>query len=341
MKPAETSRKSGACAASRASRFLRRWGVLGAVLLAALSGGPWAAAQTPPSPTAEAELPPIWGAVEALLDADDDDWLAALNELRTDPARARTDLLRLLDPEAEAHPRRWHLIHHLLEFGREQDIPRLLALLNEETTPQERRVIVGTVRGLYGPLRELPPPPVLINNLTFLQSRLPAPFESGLAGKFVLRPQVFTAYHERGLSPPLIAKMERFKGRRYDTLRDVADAVRPSFGRREWNENWRELLAPVSVMPARVVLEGVLRLDVYNPNERPLLLEAEFDAWHGQFEAQPATQFLYILPGQSASRDFRVRLIGQAERPPVRVDLRLRESGGQRFHFNQHIAISY
>ena len=317
----------------------RRWGFLGAVLGVGLLAGvcvtPVAIAQAP------AELPPVWGAVEALLDADDDDWLVALKELRRDPARARTDMLRMLDPEATAHPRRWHLIHHLLEFGREQDIPHLLALLDEETPAQERRVIAGTVRGLYGPLRETPPPPVLINNLTFLQSRPSVPYEPELAGRFVLRPRVFAAYHERGLSPRLIAKMERFRGRRYDTLRDVADAVRPSFGRREWNEHWRDLLAPVSAMPARVLLEGVLRLDIFNPNQRPLLLEAEFDAWYGSFEGQPDTQFLYILPGQSASRDFRVSLIGRAAQPPVRVDLRLRESGGRRFHLNQHIAINY
>lgn len=345
MKPAETSRKTAPVVPRPGGRGWGRRRLLGAILavglLAGLHGAPWAAAQAPAGQPAEAELPPVWGAVEALLGADDSDWLVALNALRTDPARARADMLRLLAPEAEAGPRRWHLVHHLLEFGREQDIPQLLLLLGEETTPLERRVIAGTVRGLYGPLRETPPPPVLINNLTFLQSRPPVPYEPALAGKFVLRPGVFAAYHERGLDPKLILKMERFKGRRYDTLRDVADAVRPSFGRREWNDSWRDLLAPVSVMPARVVLEGVLRLDVYNPNERPLLLEAEFDAWYGHFEEQPATQFLYILPRQSASRDFRVRLIGRAERPPVRVDLRLREAGGQRYHLNQHIAINY
>ncbi len=349
MKPAETARKFVTAGPRRGARCPRRRTVLaalslkalllGALLLAGLCAAPWAAAQT--ERTDKAELPPIWGAVQALLDADDEDWLAALKALRTDPARARTDMLRLLDPAAEAHPRRWHVIHHLLEFGREQDIPLLLALLGAETTAQERRVVAGTVRGLYGPLRETAPPPVLINDLTFLQSRSTAPFEPALAGKFVLRPQVFAAYHEQGLSPQLIAKLERYRGRRYDNLREVADAVRPSFGRREWNENWRDLLAPVTVMPARVVLEGVLRLGIYNPNERPLLLEAEFDAWYGQFENQPATQFLYIPPGQSASRDFGVRLIGLTDRPPVRVDLRLRESGGLRYHLNQHIAVNY
>lgn len=345
MKPAETSRGTAPAQPRRGLGRPRRRRVLGAMLgatlLAVLYGVPRTAAQAPAEQAAEAEQGPIWGAAEALLEADEDDWLAALSELRTDPARARADILRLLDREAEPHPRRWRLIHHLLAFGREQDIPRLLALLGGETTPLERRIIAGTVRGLYGPLRETPPPPVLINDLTFLQSRPPVPHEPALAGKFVLRPQVFAAYHEHGLNPRLITKMERFRGRRYDTLRDVADAVRPSFGRREWNENWRELLAPVSATPARVVLEGVLRLDIFNPNERPLLLEAEFDAWYGRFETQPATQLLYVLPGQSASRDFRVQLIGQAERPPVRVDLRLRESGGRRFHLNQHIAINY
>ncbi len=69
----------------------------------------------------------------------------------------------------------------------------------------------------------------------------------------------------------------------------------------------------------------MLRLRLRNPEPRPLLVAASFDAWAGRIEPRPGVGYLYMEPEGTASLDLPVRLIKPEGEPPLRLDLRLRE----------------
>lgn len=291
---------------------------------------------------ADGQIPeePPWDVVTDALDADTEDWMNALAILRTDPERARSSILNVLKQE-EPPRRRWRLIHHLTEFGGEADIEPLVLLLRETDSPWERRIIAGSIRGLYRPARQPTENTVLVDDFAYLQSRPAEPYRPDQTGKYFISAQVMADYHRLGLHPKLIDKMRRFRRRGFASKKDMVKAVRPSFGHREWNDNWKVLLAPFTPYPERSTMEGVLRLSIYNPNPRPMLVEAAFDVWYGRFVKVPNTQFLYVPAEQSSALELTVGLIGTVGGEPLRVDLRIRESGGPRFFLNQKILVDF
>ncbi|MBI3991920.1 MAG: hypothetical protein HY342_01495 [Candidatus Lambdaproteobacteria bacterium] len=320
--------------------------VLCAALLLALLAvqATGALAQTTQPPAAGAASPDaapaavVAPAVRALLAPDPADWLPALDRLRERPAEARQMLLAALRSD-QTLPLRWRLAHHLGEFGLQEDIPLVLEFLGSAEEPRELRALRGTARALYRPVRAPDEYPLLVEEFAFLQTGAPVPHAAKVVGKLVISEETIMAYHQQGLAPNLIEKMMRFRGHAFTNRDEVVKAVRPSFGRGEWNSNWETLLAVLSPAPERYELAGVLRLRLYNPNPRPILAEAGFDAWYGRFVDQPLPLLIYLPGQQSASQDVEVRLIGRRGTHPLRIDLRLRDAGGPRYALSQTILL--
>ena len=54
----------------------------------------------------------------------------------------------------------------------------------------------------------------------------------------------------------------------------------------------------------------------------------EFDAWYGRFDPFLQPQYLYVEPLGEAGLDLPVRAVTVRGRPPLRVDVRMREVNG-------------
>lgn len=291
--------------------------------------------QSPDAP--EADISP---ALMTLLDPQTPKWMEALGQLRIHPDSARIQLLAAVRSQKNP-PRRWRLYHHLVEFGLEQDIPIVLEKLRSSNSAWESRILRGVARALYRPVRDPEEYPALVEEFAYLQTSGPRVYRAKYSGKLVIASDVIMEYHRMGVHPRIIRKMMRFTGRAFDTKNAVVKAIRSSFGRRDWNRNWKILLDALSPTPELMESRGVLRIGVYNPNPRPILVEAEFDAWYGRFEKHPDPLLIYVPAEKSSVVDFDVRLIGQPNYHPLRIDLRLRESGGARVTLGQKIQLTF
>ena len=328
----------------RSHPALRRrwWPAVLLVLLAAQSGTTQAqTTRIPPTGSAtliSPETPVVSPAVRALLAPEPADWLPALDSLRERPAEARQMLLAAMRSD-EALPQRWRLYHHLGEFGLQEDIPLVLETLRSAEGPREQRVLRGAARALYRPVRAPGEYPLLVEEFAFLQTGAPRPYAPQVVGKLVISETAIASYHQQGLAPEVIAKMMRFRGHAFANREEVAKALHPAFSRREWNNNWETLLAALAPAPERFELSGVLRVRLYNPNPRPILAEAEFDAWYGRFAEQPRPLLIYVPSREAGAQEVDVRLIGGRETHALRIDLRLRDAGGQRYTLSQTILL--
>ena len=250
--------------------------------------------------------------------------LEALAEMRRHPELARQALLVAIGDPGRV-PRRWRLIHHLAEFGRMEDIPPLLARLEFVEDALERRIGTGTARGLYPAFAEGADLTGAVTDFVFIQTGPATPHDEEHDNTLPMDRGVFEAYHRAELPIELIAALRGLRGKSYTSRERLAAALEKALPERDW-ERWRKaLLAPVEPLPPRVQLVGLLRVRVYNPTERPLLVRIGYGIWHGRFREPPEPAYLYVEPGAEARHDQEVRIAAVLSEVPIRVDLRLRE----------------
>jgi hypothetical protein len=247
----------------------------------------------------------------------------ALDEMRADPELARQALLLAVSDPAPL-PERWRLIRHLAEFGMEDDIPALLAWLEKESDPMERRFVVGTAHALYP---RYDPPADLARaaaDFIFLQTRPPQPYDR--EGLWALTPRTVEEHHRGGVPIDVIAALQPLRDRAFPDRAALVAAMQRALAPADWRA-WQEtLLAPLAPFPPRVMLEGILRVRLVNPADRPLLVRIGFGIWRARFESDPPPGFLYIRPGEEGRYEVTVRPIAPLSPNPVRIDLRLREA---------------
>ena len=265
--------------------------------------------------------------LDELVSEDTGLWLDAVARHREEPDRLR-EILRVAVTEQPPPPHRWRLFHLFIEFGRTEDIPFLLEQLPTAQTPFERKVILGAVRGLYPPGANVAELSLSVTEFAFVRTTPPAPLDGDAAGKLQLSASVFERYHREELPAAVIAKLTSLKGRLFETRKTLANTLRKRLTRRQWRRHREALLAPVSPLPLQVGQEGVLRFALRNPSQRPLLVLVEFDAWYGRFDPLLQPQYLYVEPLGEAGLDLPVRAVSVRGRPPLRVDVRMREVNG-------------
>ncbi|MBI4083394.1 MAG: hypothetical protein HY423_12365 [Candidatus Lambdaproteobacteria bacterium] len=298
-----------------------------AVALALLSaaGGAWAQEVEdigePPLSAAEYER-----YLSGLLARDTGRWLETVAELRAMPEIARQVLLYGLEErKGSPAPTRWRLFHHFQEFGAADDIPRLLESLPALKPGFERDVLLGTFWALR-PASAIPLDLGLgVEEFSFLQTQPPAPWDPEHDLQLALTRRSFENFHTGSVPVSAIARMMPLRGQRFASTRELTDRLAALLGATLWSQQREKILAEVETIPKRLVQEGTLRLRLTNPGEVPLSLLVEFNAWYGRFEARPEPMLLYLPPRESYSAEFPVRLIGERQRPPVRIDLRIRE----------------
>lgn len=264
----------------------------------------------------------------ALLGEDNGAWFRALAEMRRYPELARDSLLLALSL-SESHSRRWRLIHHLGEFGAVGDIPALLTLLDDEPSERERTLVLGSSRALYPVFAPgADPAPDLASaviEFIFIQTGTPQPYDTRREGTVTLDGDVFRAYYRTGLPAGVISRLQALRGKRFSGRDALAKAMEGRLKGRTWRKWGDALLQQAEPTPRRVMIEGILRAEVQNSAERPLLVAVDFDVWFGRFEPPPGQRLLYVLPGEIARLDQPVRIVSSVDGPPVRVDLGMRE----------------
>jgi hypothetical protein len=299
--------------------------LLGALLLgAALAPGTVRAARE--APAAPLEPPPP--EVLALLNAEPDRQWPALAVLRRDPAAARAGLLRALQRE-EPLPGRWRLIYRLVEFGSAEDVPLLLQIREQAQNPWERRIAEGAMRALYDPVPAgTQGLEAVVQDFAFIQTRSPARMDDPDHGKWRLSRWSLADYHRDDLPLAVIRNVSPIRGKAFDTRDQLADALQKRVGPRDWKALGERLLASAETVPTRVQLEGLARVRLQNPLQRPLLLSISLDAWFGQLREAPGSAWVYLEPGAASSVDLPVAPQGSLERPQIRLDLRTEEVDG-------------
>ena len=264
----------------------------------------------------------------ALLGEDHGAWFRALAEMRRYPELARDSLLLALSL-SKSHSRRWRLIHHMGEFGAVGDIPALLTLLDGDPSERERTMVMGASRALY---------PVFASEadrtqdlasavieFIFIQTGTPQPYDTRREGTVTLDDHVFRAYYRTKLPVAVISRLKSLRGKRFSSRDALAEAMEGRLRGRTWRKWEATLLQQVEPTPRRSMIEGILRAEVQNRAQRPLLVAVGFDVWFGRFERPPGQRLLYVPPGEIARLDQPVRIVGSVEGPPVRVDLGMRE----------------
>jgi hypothetical protein len=259
------------------------------------------------------------------------DDLAAQSEtlarLREDPTQARAWLVQALQ-SSPPPPMRWRLVHRLGEFGEMEDLPLLLTLLQGEGEPMEKRVIRGTLSALYGN----PPPTAdfsaLVQDFSFVQTRAPVRQLQSDQGRYMISAWSIQTLHQEAAPLSLVKKVLPLRGKPFPSRELLEEALKKQLREQEWNQNRDVLLRTVERVPERVKLEGLARVKVFNPLDRPLLIRVALDLWHGRFEQPPVPAWLYLEPGTSAGVDVPVTLQAPLDRAQPRMDLRLSEVNG-------------
>lgn len=265
--------------------------------------------------------------IAALLGEDLERQWSALARLREDPDGARAALVAALQRE-EPLPGRWRLVHRLVEFGTAEDLPLLLQLRAGAQNPWERRIVEGAARALYDPVNSSAPLEGVVQDFAFIQTGRPVPVEDPDRGKWVLSRWSLDDYHRDGVPLSVIKRLRPLRGRAYRSRDALAEALQKQLGPRDWKELHDRLLASVESVPPRAALQGLARVRLRNPLDRPLLLRIGLDAWYGRLAEAPEATWLYLEPGAMQTVDIPVRPQGSLDRPEVRLDLRLAEVNG-------------
>jgi len=300
--------------------------LLAAALWLVLAAPAWG--QVKPDEVSQ-EVAPVDPAVELapLLSEDSAQWFAELRELREYPEHARELLLAAIEQDVQL-PRRWRIYHHMVEFGRMEDIPILLERLATVEDPLERTALRGAAQALYEPAHVGAELARAVEELSFLQTRAPVTLNSDKAGRLAVSRETFRELHLDGLPITVIRKLQPMRGHSYETEEGLGKALERSLNKKEWEAHRQELLAAVQRVPERVAQEGTLRVKLRNSLERPLMVRLRFEAWFGTFDPPLEPVFVYIEPGNTAQHDLPVRIVKNRDRPEVRVDMRMREVHG-------------
>jgi hypothetical protein len=290
--------------------------------LVLLRPGPGVAARE--TATATAPSGPPSPEVLALASGDPDREWPALAVLRHDPAAARTALLQALSRDPPL-PGRWRLIFRLEEFGKAEDVPLLLQLRQQAQNPWERRIAEGAARALYDPAGAAPGIETVVQDFSFIQTRRPTPVDDPNQGKWMLTHWSLGDYNRDDVPLAVIKALRPLRGKPFGTRQQLADALARYVGPRDWKALHDRLLASAENIPARVQLQGLARVRLQNPLQRPLLLRVSLDAWFGRFREPPGEAWVYLDAGASQVVDLPVEPQGATDRPQMRLDLRLDE----------------
>lgn len=287
--------------------------VLGVLALCGL-GRPWAA---------EASVEQVY----RLLSEEPAVRLQALSVLRQEPEQARESLLEVL-PAQEAGGGRWRLIHHLAEFGRTEDIPRLMALLADTTDPRERETLRGVVRALHTPAPANADLSRVAQDFSFVQTTPPRQLADAQRGQWRLTDWSFAEMHRANLPIAVIRALEPLRGRGYPSREAAAEAMQHRLNDRRWRRHGEALAGWVEQDPTRVRLEGTVQARVGNLLDVPLLLEVTVDVWFADAAERPPRPWVYLLPGQSRQVELPLVLRGPESERGARLDLRVAQVEG-------------
>lgn len=296
-------------------KIARPWAALALLLALAAAAGPAAAAL------------PEGGAVDlarsawepALLGKSWPARFQALDEMRVQPELARQALLLAVSDPAPVDGR-WRLIRHLAEFGQTEDIPVLLDLAAQTQDPMERRFAIGSARALYP--RYEPPADLTraVADFIFLQTRPAQPYDEAHAGAWTLTPRAEEEYLRTEMPIATVVALRALRGKAYRDEESLAAAMQKKLSPIDW-KNWQEtLLASLAPLPPRVQMEGILRVRVSNPLERPLLVQIGFGVWRARFDSDPGQGLLFVKPGEEVRYEVPVRLIAPVQLYPARID---------------------
>jgi hypothetical protein len=260
----------------------------------------------------------------ALLGRDVNSRLDVLGQMRADPELAREALL-LAVTSAEPVPGRWRLMWQLGEFGRVEDIPVLLARVTPESDPLEQRFALAAARALYPAFDQPADLSPTVADFLFIQTRPPQAYEPGREGTYTLTSRVFDEYHRAGLPIDILVTLKPLRDRSYNDRTSLAQSMQRVLSGSEWRLWQDTLLAAPEPAPPRAVLEGLLRVRLQNPGDRPLLVRVGYGLWRGRFDSEPPTALIYAPPGGEGRLEQPVRIVAPIQERGVRIDLRLRE----------------
>ena len=266
-------------------------------------------------------------AIAGLVAPDPDGRLDAVTALRADPVAARAALLDALQRE-DPVPERWRLVFRLSEFGQSEDIPLLLALRGASADAWERRVIEGVLQALYDPARQGDDLAPVVRDFSFIQTHPPTEIPDPDSGGWMLSAWSFRIYHRNGVPPRVIHKIGSLRGVSHSSKERLEEAIAKRLKGKERQLHQESLLAAAEEVPALVGLQGLARVRLFNPLERPLLLTVSLDAWFGTFQEPPDVAWVYLEPGASGTVDLPAAPRGSLHRPHIRLDLRLSEVNG-------------
>ncbi len=290
-----------------------------ALLLAPAPG--LAAKEGAATPLPAAPTPPE---ILALLNADPAVQAGALAGLRRNPAAARAALVQALQRE-EPLQGRWRLIFRLMEFGSAEDVPLLLQLRAGAQNDWERRIADGAARSLYNPVGDATGLDSVVQDFSFIQTQPPAPVDDPVRGKWMLTRWSLADYTRDNVPLEVIKQVRTLRGKPFDSRAQLAEAVQKRLTPRDWKALQTRLQVSMETVPARVQLEGLARVRLLNPLQRPLLLRIALDAWFGRFRDPPGDAWVYLEPSSTLTVDLPVAPQGTLERAQVRLDLRLEE----------------
>lgn len=296
---------------------------LGALLVLLLAPEPGLAAKE----GAAAPDPPPAPEILALLNADAAVQAGALDVLRRNPPAARAALVQALRREQPLQGR-WRLIFRLMEFGAAEDVPLLLQLRAGAQNEWERRIAEGAARSLYNPVANATGLDSLVQDFSFIQTQPPAPVDDPARGKWMLTRWSLADYARYDVPLEAIKQVRTLRGKPFDTRAQLSEAIQKRLAPRDWKALQTRLQASLETIPARVQLEGLARVRLLNPLQRPLLLRISLDAWFGRYRDPPGDAWVYLEPNATVTVDLPVAPQGYAERPQVRLDLRLEEIDG-------------
>jgi hypothetical protein len=311
----------------RVRHRLRRLG-LGLALAALLLRAGSAAAAREAAPAADPPPGPPPPEVLALLGEDPERQAPVLAAWRADPAAARAALVAALE-RPEPLPERWRLVSRLVEFGSAEDVPLVLAVRESAQSPWERRIAEGAARALYDPVGPAVGLEAVVQDFSFIQTRPTTPLPDANRGKWMVTAWSLGDLHQDDLPLAVIRQVASLRGKAFDSKDELSEALAKRVRPRDWKPVQERVLAVVEMVPPRVQMEGLARVRLLNPLERPLLLIVALDAWYGRFRDPPGSAWVYLEPNATTTLDLPVAPQGALTRPQMRMDLRLREVDGR------------
>ena len=275
-----------------------------------------------------------------LLGEDSSEWFQTLQALRERPDESRDLMMLAVEQDIQA-PNRWRIFHHIIEFGRSEDIPLLLERMETAATPLEKMALEGSARALYPAAYQGDDLSLVVEGFSFAQTKSPEPLESQHTGKLLMSRSVFENYHREGLPIVVIKKLLPLRGRAYRNESILEQAMRRALRKKEWETHRVVLLAPVEPVQEFVAQEGLLRFQMRNPLARPLMLKVTFNAWGARFDPAIESRLVYLAPDASKQVDLPVRVIKSRETTSARLGMRMWEVNGQFVPIFQKLYITF